>query len=346
MRRFARGVLALTCAVVLALALTLCFGCDKQVSEPSKEKQLVNKNATAEARRLYDYIWSVSGSKVLSGQQESTWMDGGNCEYEMEYLESTTGKLPAIRGFDFIEDDFDGVVERAKAWAKRGGIVSICWHCSKDLDGGYEDSKVAMPKAEWDAILTAGTPENIAFLNNLDKAGRALKLLQDEGIPVVWRPFHECDGWWFWWSLEGGEYFKRLWIMTYDHFTNDLHLDNLIWMLGFSHAEDISEGRMEEYFPGLDYCDIVGADSYNVRFNGAEPDLYKAAYALVGDKKPLAMHECGLIPTEEQFAEAPWTYFLTWHTEYLTDKNEKDALRALYSSDYVVTLDELPNFYA
>ena len=330
--------------VVAVCMLFACASCSKKDKTPDDSSiSLSNKNATPETIALYNYITSTYTHSIISGQQESTWISE---DYEFDYIYEHTGKYPAIRGLDFINDDFDGVVERAKKWAARGGIVTICWHCSSALDGGYDDSKVPMSQADWDKILTDGTPEHTAFITAMDKAGRALKLLQDEGIPVIWRPYHECDGWWFWWSQQNGEYFKRLWIMSYEHFTNDLHLNNLIWMLGFSHAEGIMEGRMADFFPGSEYCDIVGADSYNVANNGAEETLFNACHALVEDSKPIAFHETGLIPTVDEFKETKWAYFMTWHTEYLVDRNSVEALNTLYNDPYVITLSDLPDFYS
>ena len=306
----------------------------------NKKVVLTNKTATAEATALYDYILSTYKTKIISGQQESTWI---STDYEFDYIFEATGKYPAIRGFDFIDDDFDGVVTRATDWAERGGIVTICWHCSSKLDKGYNACKNSKLTAEdWEAILTEGTQEHTEFIANMDKAGAALARLQTAGIPVIWRPYHESNGNWFWWGRYGGDYFKRLWMMTYDYFTNDLHLDNLIWMLGFSYL-GIS---MDDYFPGTQYFDIIGADSYNVATFGAEKRLYDGVYELVGDSKPIAFHETGLIPTVEQFKNVPWAYFMTWHTTYLTEENSEEALYAIYNDPYVITLDDLPDFYS
>ncbi len=303
---------------------------------------LSNENATEEAKRLYAYIAKNYTNKIISGQQESTWMGGNNPEYEMNYIYNNTGKYPAIRGLDFMNDDFYGVVTRAKAWANRGGIVTICWHCSKDFDESYDACKAdELTPVEWEAVLTKGTPENEAFLAAMDKAGNALKQLQNEGIPVLWRPFHEFDGGWFWWGKGGSENFRRLWIMMYEHFTYDLGLNNLIWVLGYSHNGMDYGANLADWYPGDRYCDIVGADSYEVAQNGAEKRLYNPIYKIIGGRKPLTMHETGLNPTEEEFSEVPWVYFMTWHTNYLTDENTPSALSALYNSDYVITLDEI-----
>ena len=312
--------------------------------ETAYDMQLTNENATKEARALYAFIAQIYGNGVISGQQESTWVGGD--DYEFNYIHQTTGKYPAIRGLDFMGDDFNGVVSRAKKWAKKGGIVSICWHCSSAFDQSYDACKAdELTAYRWEAVLTNGTPENAAVVAGMDKAGRALKQLQDEGIPVLWRPFHEFDGAWFWWGKGGSEYFKRLWRLMYNHYTYDLGLNNLIWVLGYCHNGTDYGVNLADWYPGSRYCDVVGADSYEVSQNGGEGRLFNPVYKIVGESKPITLHETGLIPTPQQFKDVKWVWFLTWHTTWLTEDNWTERLSEVYNSDYVITLDELPKLY-
>ncbi len=331
----------ITSLFVILLCLLLLFsgcGISKKQNVPMK---LSNPNATAQTVAVYEYICSVYGNQIITAQQESVWMD--TPDYEMDYILSTTGKLPAMRGLDFMDDDFDGVVARSAAWWNKGGLVTICWHCGPEFSGNYDNCKND-EIADWDAVLTEGTEANRQFIANMDKAGKALQELQEQGVTVLWRPFHEFDGQWFWWGKGGSENFKKLWIMMYDHFTNDLKLNNLIWVLGYSHNGKQYSGKPAEWYPGDQYCDIVGADSYEVEENGAEERLHKIVLKISQGKKPLIFHECGKIPTVEQFQKTPWCSFMTWHTEYLIDQNTKEELHEIYNSDYAITLDELPKF--
>lgn len=329
--------------ITLLLSVFLCIAlltsCAKEVD--TSAMKLSNPNADDTAKKVYSYICETYGNHILSGQQESTWVDGS--EYEMDYIYSTTGKLPAMRGFDFMNDDFDGVVSRATDWWKKGGLVTICWHCGADFTKEYNACKED-EITDWDAVLTKGTPENKAFIKNMDNAGKALSELQERGIPVLWRPFHEFDGAWFWWGKGGAENFKKLWIMMYEHFTYDLGLNNLIWVLGYCHNGTDYGEKLEKWYVGDEYCDIVGADSYEVDKNKAEKRLYKLVKKVTKDSKPLIFHECGLIPEPDDLQKVPWCSFMTWHTEYLIDTNSKQHLNEIYNSDYVVTLDELPKF--
>ncbi|MGN0462766.1 MAG: glycosyl hydrolase, partial [Ruminococcus sp.] len=138
--------------------------------------------------------------------------------------------------------------------------------------------------------------------------------------------------------------FRKLWILMYNHFTNELELNNLIWVLGYSHNGTDYKGKPKNWYPGDEYCDIVGADSYEVDENKAEYRLFKIVNKITKQGKPLILHECGLIPTVEDLKEVPWCSFMAWHTEWLIDTNSKEHLKEIYNSDYVITLDELPNF--
>lgn len=298
---------------------------------------LSNPDATDDTKRVYDYINSIYKSKIISGQQESTWMTGP--DYEMDYVFDNTGKYPAIRGLDYMHMDFNGVNERAIEWWEKGGIVTICWHCGTDFTGEWTHSQNTVIE-DWDAALTEGTPEYEELIAGMDMGAEALTVLRDAGVPVLWRPFHELNGNWFWWSKGGAENFKKLWKLMYDRYTDHWGLNNLIWVFGYSHMD----GRQfADWYVGDEYCDIVGADSYNKGANGV---LYRCCELVVEDRKPICFHECGTIPTPDQLSDkgALWCYFMTWHTSYITKENKVEDLNMIFNHDYVITLDELPDW--
>ncbi|MCR4924650.1 MAG: glycoside hydrolase family 26 protein [Clostridiales bacterium] len=310
--------------IFIIVAFSGCFS----DNEPTR---LSNLNANQTTQKIYEYLFYLSGEHALSAQQESTWMDSS--EYEMDYIFDKTGKYPAMRGLDYMNDDFQGVNERALKWWNNGGLVTICWHTGMDFSGAWEEAKDDNI-TDWEAVLKDGTDENKKFIEGMDKAARALAELRDKGVTVIWRPFHEFDGGWFWWGKGGAENFIKLWRMMYERYTNYWELDNLIWVLGYSH-----NGKdYDKWYPGDDYCDIIGADSYD---GGAQRKLYNKVKSVNKNKKPMCFHECGANPTSEELKKTPWIWFMTWHTEYLIDNNDDNALKELYNSDYIITLDEL-----
>ena len=332
------------CLISICILIVLSFSlvaCDNRAKNKEREFTVSEK-----AQAIIEYLGNAKGNYVVSGQQESTWISEN---YEFDYIYEKTGKYPAIRGLDYINDDFTGVNERAIKWWNKGGIVTICWHTGKDFSGGYNDCKEDVVE-NWDKLFEEGSAENIAMIEGMDKAAQALKELQDQGVIVLWRPFHEFDGDWFWWSKGGAENFVKLWNTMWDRYNTYWHLDNLIWVLGYSHMGfDWEEEKKDagddvlDWFPGHDKCDIVGADSY-------VPTKHIKLNKIINKKvnkeanKPTCYHECGENPTLSELKNTSWSYFMTWHTEYLIDRNTDEALQTLYTSDYVITLDELPKF--
>ena len=156
-------------------------------------RPLCAENPLPAARRVYEYLQSLSG-KCLTGQMESQWCR--STEYEISYLTDVTGRQPAIRGLDFMDNDYLGVTQRAKDWWARGGIPTICWHTGADFFSGYPECRES--ELDWASAFVDGTEANRRLLDGLDHAVPYLKRLQSDGVPVLWRPCHEMDGGWFW----------------------------------------------------------------------------------------------------------------------------------------------------
>ena len=298
--------------------------------------KLSNPNASAQAQSLYNFLCDTYGNYVISGQQESTWMGSEN--YEFDIIKRASGKYPALRGLDYMGDDFSGCNRRARSWYQQGGIVTICWHCGSDFKGSHTESMNT--NLNWDRALTPGTNEYNDLIAGMDKGAKALQELQKAGVPVVWRPFHEFDGKWFWWGKGGAENFKKLWRIMYDRYTNYWGLDNLIWSLGY--CGDVNSG----WYPGDEYVDIIGSDTY-VNHTDSLVSMYNKTAQVA--KKPVCLHENGPIPNPEKMKAdgAKWLWFMTWHTSFIDSNalNTSDYIKRIYNSDYMLTLDELPDIY-
>ncbi|MCH5192793.1 MAG: hypothetical protein J1F11_02455 [Oscillospiraceae bacterium] len=293
--------------------------------------QLSNPNADEVTQRVYDYLCENFGEYIIACQQESTWMDSP--DYEMNIIQDGTGKLPAMRGLDYMNGDFKGVNQRAIEWWEKGGLVTICWHTG--INGrGYNESKNDVP--DFEKLFDETTPEYENMIKNWDRAAKYLGELRDAGVPVLWRPFHEFDGQWFWWGKGGSENFVKLWQMMYDRYTNEFGLTNLIWVLGY--ADNVKDG----WYVGDDYCDIIGSDTYN---NSTHLSAWNKLEKVTEAEKPLAFHECGNVPPVADFEKdgCIWSWFMIWHTDWLVG-NDMTNLSEVYNSDRVITLDELPAF--
>ena len=194
---------------------------------------------------------------------------------------------------------------------------------------------------EFDATnaTVEGTWENKVFTEDLKNAAAYLKLLRDADIPVLWRPFHEAAGGWFWWGKDAAS-FKSLWIAMFNYFKTE-GLDNLIWVW-------TTEGDDADWYPGDQYVDIVGRDIYNKE----TADCVSEYTSIAGNygNKIVSLSECGTVGLiSEQWASgARWSWFMPWYDGTNEDGSPvvhadeawwKDAM----NQEFVVSRDELPS---
>ena len=158
----------------------------------------VSPNALPEARALLNFIYAMYGKKTLSGQMSSPFgID------EISTIHEITGKYPAIRGQDYINERANNRENQlAIEWWKSGGIPTIMWHWGAPSKGeGYKQSKMEI---DINQCFIPGTVEYVAMWSDLKRIADHLTMLRDAHVPVLWRPMHECDGNWFWYG-KGGE---------------------------------------------------------------------------------------------------------------------------------------------
>lgn len=200
---------------------------------------------------------------------------------------------------------------------------------------GYEASQTY---TSIDSCFTPGTDEYDDFWFELDRKADQLVKLRDAHVPVIWRPFHELNGGWFWWGMEGPEQFKRLWTTMYNYFVVDRGLNNLIWVLCYTSDANPA------WYPGDEYVDIVGCDTYDGGA-GSHIEMFDGAESVIPEiNDPVCYHECGVPPDPDLCIEdsAIWSWWMQWHTGHLTN-TDPDYLRRVYNHDLVITLDELPD---
>lgn len=193
--------------------------------------------------------------------------------------------------------------------------------------------------------LTEGTWENAVFKADLAEVAAYLKLLQEAGIPVIWRPFHEAAGGWFWWGKDAAN-FKALWIAMFDYFQTQ-GLNNLIWVW-------TSETGDSDWYPGDNYVDIIGRDLYG----NATADCVSQFATLTSTygNKMVALSECGYsesagstvgMISEQWAAGARWSWFMPWYdgdsatTSHAGQEWWQDAMM----QDFVITREDLQDLW-
>jgi len=315
--------------IVLFLCLFAVVGASAQSFEP------VNKNASPEAKKLLAYLYSIKGKYIISGQhnfntQLNTYSDSAYAK---------TGKYPALWGSDFIWDwktdrGQDVVNEAIKKWHD-GYIVTLMWHQGRPTDDPPFDWKESimgkLTDAQWTELTTPNTELNKRWLAQIDVVAGYLKQLQDAHVPVLWRPYHEMNGVWFWWgNKKGSDGIAKLWKMMYDRYTNYFHLNNLIWVWGANGLRDIPLDEAytyKDYYPGANYVDVLGADVYHFDYEQKDYNELKE----LAHGKLIALTETSELPKPEILAYQPeWAYFMVW-TNFLWSDNTLDRVKQIYS---------------
>ena len=323
--------------VLLVLASTLLA---QSPCEP------VNPNASVEARSLLRMICTLSGSAILSGQHNFP----NHLSRHSDHAFEVTGKYPLIWGSDFgfaaegkdAITGRDAMIEEAKRQFAAGSIITLMWHVVRPIDtepaGWKESVQGKLTDAEWTALITSGTPLNARWQTQIDTAAGYLKRLRDARIPVLWRPYHEANGRWFWWGGRPGENgYNALYRMTYDRMVNFHHLDNLIWVWNMNAPNGPNVGAYADYYPGPQYCDVLAADVYGEFKQAYHDDLLALAKG-----KPIALGEVGRAPTLDVLQAQPkWAWFMIWAD--LFRMNKPDVVSALFNDARTKTRgDALP----
>ena len=275
----------------------------------------VNKNAIPEAKKLLDYLYSISGKKIIAGHQNYI----GKTDTYPNRVKELTGKLPEIWGCDFSgyfhKGYADTLVQTAYKKFKEGYIVTLMWHVGRPQDdppfGWKESVQAKMTDKEWEELITPGTKLNTRWLSRVDSIAKYLKELQTLGVPILWRPYHELNGVWFWWGNRKGENGSaKLYRMMYDRFVNYHKLNNLIWVWNTNAPRQLINDEAyayKDYFPGLEFVDVLAADVYHNDYRQSHHDeLVK-----LGQGKVIALGEVGEVPTPDILIHQPmWVWLM------------------------------------
>lgn len=307
----------------------------------------VTANPSPEAVSLLQFIANMSGKHTMTGQHCVPL--GGSMRLAVVFRQ--TKHYPALFGQDFGFDSpgtWDGInfrqqiVDEAIRRNQEGFVITLMWHAVRPIDEEpvtfRESIQGKLTDKEWQDLITPGTQINERWKSQVDVIAWHLKQLRNAGVPVLWRPYHEMNGAWFWWGKKAGDNgYKKLYRMLYDRLVHFHGLNNLLWVFN---ANEIRENvdPYDKYFPGADVVDILATDVYQ---NGFAQKDYDQLLALAGDK-PIALGEVGRVPTPEILRSQPrWAWFMRWGDSSGPGPEAQSSL-ATYECDETLTLEELP----
>lgn len=280
------------CILVLAACSSDKDSTDEVIVDPPTQSDpltpqnvltyMVDANATKETQALFYNLKRLGENKTAIGQQDafnSFYQDaGGDSD-----IKKNTGFDPAVLGSDFmfITDKNNNeqsnnwfyqqelkIVSDVKAAYAKGIINTFSWHLREPYkeDSFYTaDMTVDQKSTAFRSILPGGA-NNEWYKKKLDKVASVISNLKGsngELIPIIFRPFHEFDGNWFWWGADycTADEYKKAYQFTVDYLKNTKGVHNIL----YAFSPDNSYSKIEDYltrYPGDKYVDVLGMDNY------------------------------------------------------------------------------------
>ncbi|MDE3248595.1 MAG: beta-mannosidase [Bacteroidota bacterium] len=290
-----------TCLLILFLSCCLLLRSSAQTAD---------KHATAATKNLFNHLQQTRHAGFLFGHQDDlAYGAGWQYEKDKSDIRGVTGEYPAVYGWELghLELDstknldgvpFEFIRQSIRKGFERGGVITISWHFTNPLTGN--PAWDAKPGAV--ASILPGASKHALYLAWLDKLAAFLGSLKDAHgnlIPVIFRPFHELNGNWFWWGKQHcspGELIA-LYRFTESYLRDTKQLHHLL----YAYNTDRFATR-EEYldrYPGDDWVDVVGFDIYqraegNINFSKELDRMLGTLESIAEEKKKLpALTEFG-----------------------------------------------------
>ena len=349
--------------------------------------KLIDKNATKETKMLYSNLKAISKEHILFGHQHATeYGHGWNGDKDRSDVKSVTGSHPGVIGVDFsglsgkpdadIGKEVIKLRENIAATYNRGGITTVSWHFNNPVSRGafYWNDTLSLPAVKY--IIPGGEAnekyksilQTIAYLANTTKGANG------ELVPMIFRPFHEFDGDWFWWGRSHctTEEFTSLWKFTVSYLRDSLQVHNFIYAFSPDNRFTTEAVYLERY-AGDDWVDVVGIDNYGDWGRDGKYDVEAGIKKLkivsdyaINHNKVAAFTETGLesIPNTSWYTETllkalqannlQLSYVLVWRNDskspthyyapYPGHISEAD-FKKFYDSPFTLFESDLKNIY-
>lgn len=293
------------------------------------------------------------GKRVVSGFFGG--YSGGTFDLvQTDRLKDRSGQYPCLLACDYgnwvtsANTEVDSSCNSTlKDWWRNGGLVSVGIHMPSPTGGDFGTTL-----SDFGDLTNGGTAVGRSWQDTLKKIGDGLSDLGNAGVVVLWRPFHEMNGDWFWWAGQEARTFRDAWNHMYDYLVHTRGLDNLIWV----YAPDSSRnGNLTDYYPGADKVDLVGLDCYTDNPSGGDGTIVRnldAQYEqMLSLGKPFAFTEAG--PRDQAGGSFDWqlwidaiqqryaktTYFLAWNDGLGPPQNRNPA--GLMNHPWVINRGQL-----
>jgi mannan endo-1,4-beta-mannosidase len=306
----------------------------------SSSHLLIDADATSETSALFQNLRALSKGHTLFGHQHATeYGHGWSGDADRSDVKSVTGSHPAVIGVDFsgFTAPSAEAAEKAKEAVRktvvdtynRGGVVTVAWHFLNPVSAGgfYWNDSVSLPAVKY--IIPGGSAhaQYKDILRNIGEWAKNTRGSDGKLVPMIFRPFHEFDGGWFWWGAPHctREEFVSLWRFTVSYLRDSVGVHNFIYAFSPDNRFSTEEEYLDRY-PGDEWVDLLGVDNYgDMGRDGYHLDAAAAKLKIVSDYaakkgKLAAFTETGL----ESLSNPAW-----WN-DALLKVMKSDSLRLCY----------------
>ncbi len=342
------------------VALPTWSGCMPRAESPPIAESVAaapERRISESARQVLDLLIQLPERKthrVLLGQHlgaiHELPQEGPQA---LERFWNETQRHPALIGTDYQHwTSPPGPLQPGNDWliaaARQGSLITISWHADNPWTQG--DSK-DLTGVDFAQLMTPGTTASYRWHAELDRIAHGLAALRDARIAVLWRPLHEMNGDWFWWSrLEQSE-FVKLWRHMFEYFQQTHRLDHLLWVYS-PHVERGATQSVIHFYPGDAYVDVTALDAYD------GPELLAGYHDLITLGKPFGLGEFGpplqqrdgtfdnrllLKSLRSSFPRTTFVlYWNSWSDQRVAFEDQRHAHDVAHD-EWIITRDDLPD---
>ncbi|MFC0002574.1 glycosyl hydrolase [Micromonospora siamensis] len=284
---------------------------------PSCGQEPADPQANSKVRNLICYLKT---HQFVSGQTDLP---------DADKVQQLTGRYPAMVAFDFMEYTKGSIqTQQVIDWAKsRKGIVAFQWHWYCPRGGNYS------APCDFQPDLTNPSSQ---LYKDIDLVVSELKKMGDAGVPVLFRPLHEANNNYMWWTKKGQDAYKQLWRLIYDR-AQRAGAHNIVWV--FNGMASGQGSSLASWYPGDGYVDLVTSDYFQ---SWGDFDTTKA----VSGSKTTGVAET--FSPLNPASDAPWPYFVVWASRDWagSGKDVAGLWKTAMANPKTISIDQLPDMSA
>lgn len=231
----------------------------------------IDPRLSGSTKHLYHQLQQLKKKGFLYGMHDAVGYGVGWSGEEMRSdVKDVCGSYPALFSWDIqclkYKSNRDRIFSSIKEIHTKGGINTLVWHFRAPGETSFYGKEMESPENLVNTLLPGGQHHHF-YKQKLKAIAQFAKSLKDNNgrsIPILFRPFHEHNGHWFWWgkNYTSEHAFVQLWQFTVDYLRNELKVHNFLYVFSPDGRQINMFSPYEYGYPGDQYVDVFGLDFY------------------------------------------------------------------------------------